>query len=64
MVKEDDPDLGGALLIFLREYIPLVDDLALAQDIFQFYNSLSDELIIVVIIYVESQSDLMLIILI
>jgi len=64
MVKEDDPDLGGALLIFLREYIPLVDDLALAQDIFQFYNSLSDELIIVVIIYVESQSDLMFIILI
>jgi hypothetical protein len=30
MVKEYDPDLGGALHIFLREYIPLVDDLALA----------------------------------
>jgi hypothetical protein len=64
MVKEDDPDLGGALLIFLGEYIPLVDDLALAQNIFQFYNSLSDELIIVVIVDVESQSDLMFIILI
>ena len=64
MVKEDDPDLGGALLIFLGEYIPLVDYLALAQDIFQFYNSLSDELIIVVIVDVKSQSDLMFIILI
>ena len=64
MVKEYDPDLSGALLIFLGEYIPLVDYLALAQDIFQFYNSLSDELIIVVIVYVESQSDIMFIILI
>ena len=64
MIEKDDPDLCCALLIFLGEYIPLVDDLALAQDIFQFYNSFPDELIIVVIVDVKSQSDLMFIILI